>query len=121
MPTQQSLASSDVDSLPRQEPTAPAVTDESLIIRNYDTPEAHEVQIRFVDHRGQTAFNRTVSVAPMETVSIQSRLERAVYRVEVRLENGATASAECLIGSDPSECALIETGNGRVSVVEGLF
>jgi hypothetical protein len=44
-----------------------------------------------------------------------------VYRVEVRSEAGATASAECLIGSDPSECAMVETGNGTLSVVEGLY
>lgn len=34
------------------------------------------------------------------------RLERAVYRAEARLETGAVDSAECLTGSDPSECAV---------------
>ncbi len=123
MPVQQPDSDSDAerDVSPIENTTGRAVSDESLVLRNYDSADAHEIAVRFVDHHGETAFDRTVAVAPLETVSVQTRLERAVYRVEVRLENGTTASAECLIGSDPGECAMVETGNGRISVVEGVF
>jgi hypothetical protein len=103
------------------DPATRAISNESLILRNYDDDSAHDLHVRFVDHEGAVAFDRTVSVAPRETVSIQTRLERAVYRVTVRMETGATARADCLLGSDPSECAMVETGNGLVSVVEGVF
>ncbi len=39
----------------------------------------HNVQITITDHNGETAFTRTVSVDPQDTISIQTRLDRAVY------------------------------------------
>jgi hypothetical protein len=93
---------------------------ESLVLRNYDD-STHDVEITITNHDGETAFNRTVSVGPQDTVSIQTRLDRAVYRVDVQLDTGESDRADCLLGSDPNECAKIETGNGVVSVVEGYF
>jgi len=96
------------------------VSGESLVLRNYDD-STHDVHIACTDRNGETAFTRTVSVGPQDTVSVQTRLDRAVYRVGVRLDNGATDRADCVLGSDPNECAKVETGNGVVSVVEGYF
>lgn len=96
------------------------VSDESLVLRNYDD-STHNIHVTFTDHNGKTVFTRTVSVNSQDTVSIQTRLERAVYRVDARLDNGAIARADCLLGSDPNECAKVETGNGVISVVEGYF
>jgi hypothetical protein len=121
MPIHQYEGDSKSGSTPTESVGARATSDESLVIRNHDSSETHNLRVRFVNHHGEFAFNRTISVAPLETVSIETRLERAVYRVEVRLDEGTAASAECLIGSDPGECALVEVGNGIVSVVEGLF
>jgi hypothetical protein len=97
------------------------VSNECLTLRNYDDDRAHEIQIRFIHHNGDVVLARTVSVPPRETVSIHPRVERAMYRVTARLENGETATADCLLGSDPSECAMVETGNGLLSVVDGPF
>jgi hypothetical protein len=95
------------------------VDSRSLRVRNYDGDAAHELCVRFVDASGEVVFRRVVTVAPMETVTVRTRLERAVYRVEARLDGDDADSAECLIGSGLDETALIETGNGTVSVVEG--
>jgi len=100
---------------------ARVVSDRSLVVRNYDGSEAHDVTVTFLDADGDRAFARTFAVAPLETVAIQTRLERAVYRVRARVDGGETDSAECLVGSGPDETALVETGNGSVSVAEGLF
>lgn len=100
---------------------ARVVSDRSLVVRNYDGNEAHDVTVTFLGPDGDRAFARTLAVAPLETVAIQTRLERAVYRVRVRVDGGETDSTECLVGSGPDETALVETGNGTVSVVEGLF
>ncbi len=98
-----------------------AVSDRSLVVRNYDGSEAHEVTVTFLDPDGDQAFARTIAVAPLETVAVETRLERAVYRVRARVDSDETGSAECLVGSGPDETALVETGNGTVSVAEGLF
>jgi hypothetical protein len=100
---------------------AQVVSDRSLVVRNYDGSEAHDVTVTFLDPDGDRAFARTVAVAPQETIAIQTRLDRAVYRVRARLDGEETDSDECLVGSGPDETALVETGNGTVSVAEGLF
>lgn len=118
MPTQRTVGR-DVWLSPASEDTGThLVSDESVVLRNYDDDSTHEIQVTFTDHNGEVIFFRTVSVTPRETVDIQTRLDRAVYRVDARLENGATARADCLLGSDPGECAIVETGNGLISVVE---
>jgi len=65
-------------------PDTRRVSGESLVLRNYDD-STHNVHITITDDNGETVFTRTVSVGPQDTVSIQTRLDRAVYRVEVRL------------------------------------
>lgn len=97
-----------------------AVDSRSLLVRNYDGNVAHELRVRFVDASGEVVFRRAVTVAPVETVAVRTRLERGVYRVEARLDDDHADSSECLIGSGLDETALIETGNGTVSVVEGM-
>jgi hypothetical protein len=101
-------------------PDTRRVSGESLVLRNYND-SIHDVHITVTDDKGKTVFTRTVSVSPQDTVSIQTRLERSVYRVNVQLYNGVGDRADCLLGSDPNECAKIETGNGVISVVEGHF
>jgi hypothetical protein len=54
-------------------------------------------------------------------VSVSQRLDRAVYRVDVEVDRETTVEAECLIGSGPNETALVEVGNGLLSVTEGVM
>lgn len=120
MPIQNAQAPDDRATSSAEGTDARVVSDESLVLRNHDD-STHNIHVTFTSHNGETAFDRTVSVRPQETVSIQTRLDRAVYRVDARLDSGARARADCLLGSDPNECAMVETGNGVISVVEGYF
>ncbi len=97
------------------------VSDRSVVVRNYDGSEAHEIHVTFLGPDGDRAFARTFAVAPQETVAVRTRLDRAVYRVRARLDGDGTDSAECLVGSGPDETALVETGNGTVNVTEGIL
>jgi hypothetical protein len=97
------------------------VDEESLVCRNYDSERTHEVTVRFVDADDDVTFRETYAVPPNSVVSVSLRLPRAVYRIDVQVDDDATASAECLVGSGPHETALVEVGNGLVSVAEGAF
>jgi len=97
------------------------VSDRSLVVRNYDGTEDHEIRVTFLGPDGDRAFARTLAVAPLETVAVETRLDRAVYRVRARVDGDDTDSAECLVGSGPDETALVETGNGTVNVTEGIL
>ena len=96
------------------------VSDDSLVIRNYDDSEGHELVVRFRDADDELAFERTYDIGPAEVVRTQTRLPRGVYGVTVRRADGAAATRECLIGSGPAETAVVETGNGVLRLVEGV-
>lgn len=110
--------------------TALHVTDESLILRNYDDTSVR-VHIRFVDADDETVFDRTYTLGSGEVVSTSTRLRRGVYRVTAAIHcvsadpgdaSGTTKhdAAECLVGSAPAETAVVETGNGVITVTEGV-
>jgi len=54
----------DPDTGSTREPTQ-VVSDRSLVVRNYDGTEAHEVRVTFLDPDGDRAFARTVAVASL--------------------------------------------------------
>jgi hypothetical protein len=96
------------------------VSDESIVLRNYDSETTHEVAVELRNADDEIAFQHTYTLTPQTVTSIQTRLPRAVYRVEVRVDGADSSSADCLVGSGPSETALAEVGNGLVSVAEGV-
>jgi hypothetical protein len=97
------------------------VSEECLTIRNYDSPSSHEVVVRFYDADDTVAFNGSYTLSPLGVMSVSQRLDRAVYRVDVEVDRETSVDAECLIGSGPNETALVELGNGLLSITEGAI
>lgn len=121
MVTQQTAHPTESGTAGDEDYSRPAVTDQCLLIRNYDGSTTHQVQVRFIDSSYETAFDRTITMTPLEAKTVEARLERGIYRVEAQLDNEATDSAQCLIGSGANELAVVETGNGIISVVDGHY
>jgi hypothetical protein len=115
--TSQSLDPSHDD---HQTPRTDAVRDDALVIRNYDGRRAHEVTVRFRDAASEVALERRYTLSPGDVVSVAARVQRGVYRVEARMEDTAFVGSECLVGAGPDETALVEVGNGLISVSEGV-
>jgi hypothetical protein len=109
------------DTVSSIEEEQPVVSDEAIVLRNYDSTVVHDVTVRVLDASGDVTLSRTSTVPPQTVVSVREPLRRGPYRVEARVGNECLDSTECLIGSGPDEVALIEVGNGIVSVVEGVF
>jgi hypothetical protein len=112
------------DTRPDSDPRRDAerlVSEEWLVLRNYDADAAHEVTVRLYGPRDDLLATRTETVGPAETLVVASRVHRGVYRVRVDLDGYARDDAECLLGSGPNETALVEVGNGLVSVTDGLL
>jgi hypothetical protein len=93
------------------------VTEENLVVRNYDDIR-HRISIELHGSGGDVEFARDYTLAPGETVRVATPLDRAVYRVEARLEGASTVERDCLIGGGSTETALVEVGNGLVSIAE---
>jgi hypothetical protein len=99
--------------------TLPYVDDETLVLRSYDGSRTRTVTVRLLAG-DDVVSERTYRLPPLSAVSVRLRLDRGVYRVDARLNADHADSAECLLGSAPTETALVEVGNGLVSVAEGV-
>jgi hypothetical protein len=109
-----------IDPAGQQAGRADARRDDALVVRNYDGRTSHEVTVRFIDANDEVALERHYTLSPGDVVSVATLVERGVYGVEAHVDDGEFVGTECLVGSGPAETALVEVGNGLVSVSEGL-
>ncbi len=98
--------------------TEQSVDGHAVVLRNYDLSEPHVVRAQVHDTGGECVFERTLRVGPLETMPVKVQVDSAAYTITAQLENGSTDTTECHIGSNIGETALIETGNGLISVTD---
>ena len=102
-------------------PDSDQQTSEALFIRNYDSSNTADLTVQFNDNDGNTIFGDRYQIDPLITKLIDIPLSPGGYRVTVLLDTGTSDSAVCHITDDPTALAAVETGNGVVSVVDGLW
>lgn len=66
-------------------------------------------------------YDETLAVKPLETVTVRPDITPDTYRVTVNSDGERAASERCLIGSPGGDAALIEVGNGVISLTDGLL
>jgi len=93
---------------------------EEIHIRNFDVTRAYDLTIEVRDSQGLVFANRYY-LEPGATVSELGRLPPGVYDVRVELDGRRSVTCRCEIDDTPDRTALIEVGNGTVSVTEGLY
>lgn len=103
----------------RRESTAAERT-ENIHIRNFDVNRAYDLTVRVRDD-GEIVFASRYYLTPGKTEHELDRLRPGEYDVVVELDSHRRETARCAIGSSPDATALVEVGNGTVSVTEGLY
>jgi len=93
---------------------------EEIHIRNFDVNRAYDLTIEVRDSEGLVFANR-YHLTPGKTASELGRLPPGEYEVQVELDGRRRRTARCAIDGTPARTALIEVGNGTVSVTEGLY
>lgn len=93
---------------------------EELHLRNFDVSREHTLTVRVSDDDGLVFANRYY-LTPGKTVSELGRISPGEYEVRVELDGRRQQTATCEIGETPSKTALVEVGNGTVSLTEGLY
>lgn len=93
---------------------------EEIHVRNFDVNRAYDLTIEVRDAHGLVFANR-YSLTPGKTVSELGRLPPGSYDVRVELDGRRQRTTRCEIDGTPEGTALIEVGNGTVSVTEGLY
>jgi hypothetical protein len=109
----------------------PPVRSEDLHVRNYDVHASHTVEVTIYDdsapagrqssHSKQVAFAARYHLHPGQAESECDALEAGTYVVEVRCDGVQRERERCTVSENPQETAMIELGNGAVSVTETVY
>jgi hypothetical protein len=94
-------------------------TAEDIHLRNYDAERTHRVWVTVVDG-GERVVETTRRLRPGETASIEGDLPPGEYDVEVDIGGLQRTVEDCQIGDGPDRTLLVETGNGLVSLSQGV-
>jgi hypothetical protein len=91
---------------------------EDLHIRNLDLKRGYNLRVEVRD--GESVFTREYRLGPGERHSELDQLAPGTYTVVASLGDGRRRATRCTINDRPARAALIEIGNGTVSVTDGL-
>lgn len=95
-------------------------TTEEIFIRNYDHQWGYDLDLVVATPDGEPVFRKQYYLQPGHTVSERDVLRSADYQLHVTLDNSHEESRQCRIDSSPAHTAVIEVGNGVLSLTEGL-
>lgn len=107
------------ESQPRQQRTTTAARSEEIHIRNFDDTRSYDLTLT-VRLDDESVLSNTYYLTPGRRISEIYRLPAGIYDVTAELDNRQRETARCEIGSTIRRTALVEVGNGIVSVTQGL-
>ncbi|MFB6352797.1 MAG: hypothetical protein ABEJ92_01810 [Halobacteriales archaeon] len=96
--------------------SAPAV---AVRLRNYDHHRGHAVRVTATDSEDQVAFADRVFLAAGQTTRMTATIDPADYALRVRVDGIERTTVTCRLDDTPSGTAVVELGNGAVSVTAG--
>jgi len=104
----------------RDAPDNQAVRSEDLHVRSYAHEWAYDVAVEIVTPDGDVAFAADYYLQPGDADSEVDALPPGEYEIRATLDNDRRETATCRIGPEPDRTAVIEVGNGVLSLTEGL-
>jgi hypothetical protein len=98
----------------------PAARSEDLHVRSYAHEWSYDLHVAVVDADGHVAFEADYYLQPGDVESEMDELPPGEYEVRATLDNETRTTGRCRIGTAPDRTAVIEVGNGVLSLTEGL-
>jgi hypothetical protein len=93
---------------------------EDILLRNYDHRSGYDLHLTVVTHPDSTTFQKRYYLPPGAVVSECDLLPSPDCEITVVLDGVQEMSIQCQIDSSPDHTAVIEIGNGNLSLTEGL-
>lgn len=97
-----------------------AAVGESVHLRSYDHRWGYDLDVEVRDADGEPVFRDRYYLLPGHATSETLEVPPGTYEVQVTLDNRTERRRECRIDATPDHTAVIEVGNGIVSLTEGL-
>lgn len=96
------------------------VGSEDIHIRNYDHQWRYDLSIEIRTPDGKVAFQNRYYLHPGQFESELDVLPAGTYEIRATLDNLKEETISCRIDSDLEHTAVIEVGNGALSMTEGI-
>ena len=93
---------------------------EDIFIRSYDQQTGYDIEVEVEDRAGQVVFRHRYYIRPCQTEHVSNEFDPGAYEIRVRVDNGEETARRCRIGDTLEGTAVIEVGNGALSLTEGL-
>jgi hypothetical protein len=99
----------------------PDARSSEIVLRNHDPDRSYAVTVELTPaERPDTTTAETYELAPGEIRCLSTVAPRGRTRVRGRIAAGAVDATDGRLGEEPTRTALVETGNGVVTVTHGL-
>lgn len=96
------------------------VESEDFFIRNFDTRWGYDLTVRVRDD-DEPVFVSQYFLTPGKTAQEMNRIPPGEYEFIVELDGERRTQETCRVGPRLDQTALIEIGNGTVSITQGLY
>jgi len=93
---------------------------EAVHVRSYAHERAHSLAVEAVTPDGDVAFAADYYLQPGDAESEVDALPAGEYEVRATLDGDKRETTTCRIGATPDRTAVVEVGNGVLSLTEGL-
>lgn len=93
---------------------------EDLHVRSYAQEWACDVAVEVATPDGDVVFDADYYLQPGDAESELDALPPGEYEIRATLDNETRETAQCRISPSPHRTAVIEVGNGVLSLTEGL-
>lgn len=97
-----------------------SVGSEAIHIRNYDHQYGYDLSIEAVDTHGDVVFAKRYYVQAGYEECEHDVLPSGDYLLRATLDNLQEAELDCRVDAAPEHTAVVEIGNGALSLTEGL-
>jgi hypothetical protein len=99
----------------------PDARSSEIVLRNHDPDRSYAVTVELTPPgRPGATTAETYGLAAGEIRCLSTVAPRGRTRVRGRIATGATDATDATLGEEPRRTALVETGNGIVTVTHGL-
>ncbi|MEF8813784.1 MAG: hypothetical protein V5A55_08200 [Halovenus sp.] len=93
---------------------------EEIHVRNFDVSRTYHLTVE-VRENGRLVFANRYHLSPGKTASERDRLPPGEYDITVELDGLRRQTVRCRIDGTPERTALVQVGNGTLSLTEGLY
>lgn len=97
------------------DPQSTANGTEFLVLRNYDWEQTYEIEVTLTGTDGRTIEPGPMELGPGQVLSVLEAFPEGSYRAYASIP-GDEDTVDGFFGSDPGKFALVEVGNGIVSI-----